>query len=79
MAERRLRPLLERLGLSPRAPVVPVIRLSGVIGGAPGQPLRAPGLVLHEDNGRFSAAAEAVLRHAKPLPLCGRTGKEPHG
>jgi tRNA1(Val) A37 N6-methylase TrmN6 len=43
-------------------------------------PLRlAPGLVLHEDDGRFSAAAEAVLRHAKALPLCGRTGKETHG
>lgn len=43
-------------------------------------PLRlAPGLVLHEDDGRFSAAAEAVLRHAKVLPLCQRTGRESHG
>jgi tRNA1(Val) A37 N6-methylase TrmN6 len=33
-------------------------------------PLRlAPGLVLHEDGGGFSAAAEAVLRHAQALPL----------
>jgi tRNA1(Val) A37 N6-methylase TrmN6 len=38
-------------------------------------PLRlAPGLVLHEDDGRFSAAAEAVLRHAKALPLCRSDG-----
>jgi tRNA1(Val) A37 N6-methylase TrmN6 len=33
-------------------------------------PLRlAPGLVLHADDGRFSAAADAVLRDAQALPL----------
>ncbi len=33
-------------------------------------PLRlAPGLVLHEADGAFTAAAEAVLRHARALPL----------
>jgi tRNA1(Val) A37 N6-methylase TrmN6 len=33
-------------------------------------PLRlARGLVLHDDDGRFSTAAEAVLRHAKALEL----------
>lgn len=32
-------------------------------------PLRLlPGLVLHEEDGRFTPAAEAVLRHAEPLP-----------
>jgi tRNA1(Val) A37 N6-methylase TrmN6 len=36
-------------------------------------PLRlARGLVLHDDDGRYSAAAEAVLRHAKELVLCDR-------
>jgi tRNA1(Val) A37 N6-methylase TrmN6 len=35
-----------------------------------GAPLRlAQGLVLHEPDGRYSAAAEAVLRHAEALPL----------
>ncbi len=29
----------------------------------------SPGLVLHEPDGRFTHAAEAVLRHAGPLPL----------
>ena len=29
----------------------------------------APGLTLHEADGRFSAAAEAVLREAAPLDL----------
>jgi tRNA1(Val) A37 N6-methylase TrmN6 len=33
-------------------------------------PLRlARGLILHDDDGRFSAAAEAVLRHASALEL----------
>ena len=31
-----------------------------------------PGLVLHDEGGRFSPAAEAVLRHAKPLLLYDR-------
>jgi tRNA1(Val) A37 N6-methylase TrmN6 len=40
-------------------------------------PLRlAPGLVLHEDDGRYSPAADAVLRHAKALRLDGPTREE---
>jgi tRNA1(Val) A37 N6-methylase TrmN6 len=31
-----------------------------------------PGLALHDEGGRFTPAAEAVLRHAKPLPLYDR-------
>jgi tRNA1(Val) A37 N6-methylase TrmN6 len=31
----------------------------------------APGLVLHEEDGGFSAAAEAILRHGEPLVLRG--------
>jgi tRNA1(Val) A37 N6-methylase TrmN6 len=43
-------------------------------------PLRlAPGLVLHERDGRYSAAAEAVLRHAKALPLGAPADQEAHG
>jgi tRNA1(Val) A37 N6-methylase TrmN6 len=43
-------------------------------------PLRlAQGLVLHAEDGRYSAAAEAVLRHANPLPLGRRTGERSHG
>ena len=41
-------------------------------------PLRlARGLVLHEDDGRFSAAAEAVLRHAEALELRDRPDGSP--
>ena len=29
----------------------------------------APGLVLHEDDGRYTAAAESVLRHGQPFDL----------
>jgi len=32
-----------------------------------------PGLVLHDSDGRYSAEAEAVLRHAHPIVLDGRT------
>jgi serine protease SohB len=46
MAERAARRLVERLRLRPRPPVVPVIRLSGVIGGMPGPSLRGGGLSL---------------------------------
>lgn len=43
-------------------------------------PLRlAQGLVLHERDGRFSAAAEAVLRHAKALPLGERIDEKADG
>ncbi len=47
-------------------------------------PLRlVPGLVLHEADGRYSAAADAILRHAKALRLDSRPGeptrKEAHG
>jgi tRNA1(Val) A37 N6-methylase TrmN6 len=38
-------------------------------------PMRlAQGLVLHEDDGRFTVEADAVLRHGAPLPLHGRGG-----
>jgi tRNA1(Val) A37 N6-methylase TrmN6 len=38
-------------------------------------PMRlAQGLVLHEDDGRYTVEAEAVLRHGAPLPLQGRRG-----
>jgi tRNA1(Val) A37 N6-methylase TrmN6 len=41
----------------------------------------AAGLVLHADDGRFTDAAEAVLRHGQPLLLAGRlrTGNEAPG
>jgi len=43
-------------------------------------PLRLlPGLVLHEADGRFSPAAEAVLRHAKPLRVQERPNGSGHG
>jgi tRNA1(Val) A37 N6-methylase TrmN6 len=39
-----------------------------------------PGLVLHEESGRFSAAAEAVLRHGRALALRdGRAGARSDG
>jgi serine protease SohB len=44
MTKRVLGGLLERLQLRPRPPVVPVVRLSGVIGGMPGPSLRGSGL-----------------------------------
>lgn len=38
-------------------------------------PMRlAQGLVLHEDDGRYTVEAEAVLRHGASLPLAGRGG-----
>ena len=38
----------------------------------PKAPMRlAQGLVLHEDDGRYTAEAEAVLRHGAPLALYG--------
>jgi serine protease SohB len=67
MAERRLRPLLERLGLRPRPPVVPVVRLSGVIGGAPGPSLRATGLTLAGINPALERAFKT--RGAKAVAL----------
>ena len=33
----------------------------------------APGLVLHEPDGRLTAAADAILRHGEALPLDART------
>jgi serine protease SohB len=56
MAEGRLQGILARLGLRPRPPVVPVIRLFGVIGGVPGPSWRGAGLTL--------AALDPVLERA---------------
>ena len=43
-------------------------------------PLRlARGLVLHDDDGRFTAAAEAVLRHGSALELRDRPDGSAHG
>jgi tRNA1(Val) A37 N6-methylase TrmN6 len=56
--------------LWPRAGARPAKRI--LVQGRKGSrgPLRlAQGLVLHEPDGRYSATAEAILRHAKALPL----------
>lgn len=43
-------------------------------------PLRlAPGLVLHEPGGRYSEAADRVLRGGGPLPLVAEGGEAHHG
>ena len=39
--------------------------------GSRGPLVLAPGLILHEEDGRFSAAAEAILRHGEALNLRG--------
>lgn len=45
-----------------------LLLLRGVRGGA--SPFRVlPGLVLHAADGRFTAAADAILRDAQPLPI----------
>jgi len=37
--------------------------------GQPAAPAELPGLVLNDDTGKSTEAAEAVLRHAAPLAL----------
>lgn len=58
------------LPILPR-PGRPAIRIlvRAVKGGSSGRPLHLPGLLLNDDDGRPTAAAEAVLRGGEPLPL----------
>jgi len=64
MAEGRLAPWRAHLGLPPRAPVVPVVRLTGVIGGPS---LRGSGLSLHGLNATLERAFK--VRGAKAVAL----------
>ena len=54
-------PLLPRAGVAPKRAIVRIVKTGG------GAFSRALGLILHEADGRNSEAAEAVLRHARPL------------
>ncbi len=65
MAEGRLGSIMERLRLRPRPPVVPVIRLSGVIGSVPS--LRGTGLSLAALNPALERAFK--VRGAKAVAL----------
>jgi tRNA1(Val) A37 N6-methylase TrmN6 len=56
-------PLLPRAGVPPKRAIVRIRKVNGV------EFITAPGLVLHEADGRNTEAAEAVLRHARPLDL----------
>jgi serine protease SohB len=67
MADGRLGQLWERLRLKPRPAVVPVIRLAGVIGGAPGPSLRGSGLTLAALNPALERAFKT--RGAKAVAL----------
>jgi serine protease SohB len=64
MAEGRLARWRARLGLPPRAPVVPVVRLTGVIGGPS---LRGSGMSLHGLNSTLERAFK--VRGAKAVAL----------
>ncbi len=64
MAEGRLARWRARLGLPPRAPVVPVVRLTGVIGGPS---LRGSGMSLHGLNAALERAFK--VRGAKAVAL----------
>jgi signal peptide peptidase SppA len=67
MAEQALNGLLRHLRLRPRPPVVPVIRLAGVIGGVPGPSLRGGGLTLAALNPALERAFKT--RGAKAVAL----------
>lgn len=54
-------PLLPRAGATPKRVLVRIAKVSG------GGVSHLAGLVLHEPDGRNTEAAEAVLRHARPL------------
>ena len=56
-------------------PIVPVVRLSGIIGIVTPLQLR-PGLVLNDAAGRPTAAAESILRDGMPLSLAEPTHRE---
>jgi tRNA1(Val) A37 N6-methylase TrmN6 len=56
------------LPLWPRAGVAAKRVILQAIKGGRGPDRILPGLVLHEADGSFTAAAEAVLRHAQALP-----------
>ncbi len=59
----RILPLWPKAGRPAR-----LILVQSVKGGRGGETI-LPGLLLHEEEGRFTAAAEAVLRDGAPLPL----------
>ena len=62
-ADVRLLPLWPKAGRPARRLVVQARK------GARAAPVLLPGMVLHETDGRFTLAAEAVLRDAAALPL----------
>lgn len=51
-----------------RARAAKLVIVRAIKGGRAGLRL-SPGLILHREDGGFTDAAEAVLRHAQPLPL----------
>jgi tRNA1(Val) A37 N6-methylase TrmN6 len=55
-------PLLPRADVAPKRVIIQIVKAAGAIS-------HAAGLVLHEPDGRNTEAAEAVLRHGKPLNL----------
>ncbi len=57
-----LLPLWPRAGVAARRVIMRAVK------GGRGPDVLAPGLVLHEADGSFTPEAEAVLRHAAPLP-----------
>jgi serine protease SohB len=66
MADRWFTPWLDRLRLRPRAPVVPVVRLIGVIGGPS---LRGVGLTLNSVNPALERAFKIRGAHAVALSI----------
>jgi tRNA1(Val) A37 N6-methylase TrmN6 len=61
----RVLPLWSRAGRPARRVLVQAVR------GGRGPLVLLPGMVLHEDGGRYTAAADAVLRHAAPIDWLG--------
>lgn len=59
----RVTPLLARPGEPPKRVIARLTR-----GGEAGQVSRLPPVVLHQDNGKPTEAAEAILRHGAALP-----------
>ena len=55
-------PFLPRLGSQPKRTIVRIVKIGGGVS-------HLAGLILHEADGRNTEAAEAILRHGKPLNL----------
>ena len=58
-----IKPLISMKGSNPKRVLVQMTK------GHNGSILRVPSLILHQRDGKYTAAAEAVLRHAQPLYL----------